>query len=231
MKAFFVALLTLLSVSAAQAAERGYSVTDFDRIRVIGPFAVTVITGKGASARATGTAEALQRVDMQVTGRVLTIRANSAAWGGWPGKKGSQTAIISVSTPQLSQAVLSGSGSLKISRMRAPKVTLWLDGSGALSVDAIETDRLNGAIQGSGQMTIGGKAAHAVLSGVGPATMDAKQLTAKAIDLRWSSAGNVTATASQTAKVISTGSGNVMIEGNAACTVDAKGAGTVTCGK
>ena len=41
------ALLVILLVAPAHTGTRGYSVTDFDRIRVEGPYTVTLATGHG----------------------------------------------------------------------------------------------------------------------------------------------------------------------------------------
>ena len=69
----------------AQAAERRYSVTDFDRVVVEGPYIVRLTTGRPSSAVAHGTREALDRVIVDVQGQTLRIRRNRSAWGGNPG--------------------------------------------------------------------------------------------------------------------------------------------------
>jgi len=60
---FFVSLLVLLGVaSAASAAERRYTVTDFTRVRVDGGYGVKVTTGVSPFATASGTPAALDAV-------------------------------------------------------------------------------------------------------------------------------------------------------------------------
>src|SRR3546814_19405145 len=54
MNRIMLAALALTATAPAQAAERRYTVTDFNRIRVDGPFVVTLATGKSPSATASG---------------------------------------------------------------------------------------------------------------------------------------------------------------------------------
>ena len=67
--------ISLLAAAPVSAAERGYTISDFDRIDVSGPFVVQVETGKGPSARATGESAALDRLSVELRGRTLRIGA------------------------------------------------------------------------------------------------------------------------------------------------------------
>src|SRR5688500_18035622 len=83
-------LLVLASLPAAAAppqAQRNYSVTSFDRIRVDGPYQVQLRTNVAPYARAVGAPRALDAVDIKVEGRTLIVRARSSgSWGGYPGE-------------------------------------------------------------------------------------------------------------------------------------------------
>src|SRR3954464_4919821 len=77
----------------AAAAERNYTVTDFDRVQVDGPYQVTLRTGLTAGARAEGSAGALDRISIDVQGNSLRVRTNRSAWGGYPGDSTGPVAI------------------------------------------------------------------------------------------------------------------------------------------
>lgn len=230
MKKLLVAALLMLSPAHVIAADRGYSVTDFDRIQVEGPFVVTVETGKAPSARVQGSPAALDQLDLRVTNRTLRIRVNRQNWGR-RNDETPQAAKIRISVPMLRQAILAGSGTLTISRMRAEVVTLDNVGSGMMSVGVVETDKLDARITGSANMVVAGKAANATLTGAGSGSLDAKGLAVSDLALVWAGAGSVTTNAKRAAKVDATGSGDVTVLGSPACTVKALGAGTVRCGK
>src|SRR5688572_15139678 len=81
-----IAFLTLaLAAFPAAAADRRYSITDFDRIVVEGPYIVRLTTGGPTSARASGSQAALERVIIDASGQTLRIRRNRSYWGGTAG--------------------------------------------------------------------------------------------------------------------------------------------------
>ena len=115
MKRIMLAGLALAAAAPATAAERRYTVTDFDRVQVDGPFVVTLSTGKAGSAVATGDQQAIDRVSIEVQGRLLKVRPNRSAWSGFPGEEGGPLAIA-LTTHGLRGASVIGSGSLAIDK-------------------------------------------------------------------------------------------------------------------
>ena len=78
---FLAALVTASAIATpAAAADRNYSVTSFDRIRLDGPFKVRLTTNVAPFARATGSPEALDGVSLEVQGRTLIIHFNRSSW-------------------------------------------------------------------------------------------------------------------------------------------------------
>ncbi|MBA2921032.1 MULTISPECIES: GIN domain-containing protein [Sphingomonas] len=218
-----------LAASPAAAAERGYSVTSFDRIRLEGPFAVTVTTGKAVSAKATGSEEALERVSVRVEGRTMLIRPNLSGWGGYPGKQ-SGAATITVTTPGLDTAIVVGSGSLDVDRMKAPRVVLTVEGSGRLTVHGIDADNASLAVAGSGTIEVSGRAKVGAAVARGTAEIRAADLAVSDLTLTSESAGAITMQAGRSAKVNALGIGAIAVEGSAACEVRKVGGGPLTCG-
>jgi hypothetical protein len=219
-----------LAAVPAMAAERGYMVTDFDRIRVEGPYAVIVETGKSSSARATGTAEAIERVSISVQSRTLVVRVLQSGWGGWPGADHAPSSIR-VTVPRLMAASLRGSGSLSISQMRGARLDLAVSGAGTLTVRDVETDQLGIDLQGSGGISIVGKALAATISTSGSGSLVAPTFFVRDLKLFTQSSGRTDVGAARSAKIAASGSGTVTIIGSPACTVTAIGSGTVSCGK
>lgn len=221
--------LFLSSAGSAAPIQRNYTVVDFERIRVIGPFIVDLETGKAPSAKASGDAVAVERVSVSVQGRILVIKANSSAWGGWPGKA-NQPARIRVTVPRLRGASLEGAGMLSINKMRAPRIDLGLSGAGTLNVIGLDTDRLDMTVMGSGSAKLAGVARIGNFVSEGSATIAAVPLKVTDLAIDWRGSGNADATAVRTAKVQASGAGNVTVAGSPACTVVEAGAGSVMCG-
>lgn len=222
-------LCAALLAAPGSAAERSYPVTDFDRIQVEGPFEVTLATGQSSHVRAFGSADALDRVSVEVEGRTLRIRANASAWGGYPGAAGTPIRI-EAATRDLAKATLLGSGSLAIDKVRGLRVDLALAGNGRLTVGALDVDNLFVDLLGSGRMTLSGHAKQMRANVKGSGDVAGSALAADDLQLGADTAGTVTIGSARSAKIIATGAGDVTIGGTPACTVDNKGSGRVRCG-
>ena len=232
-RAFFrplAALLLLLFAAPAPAAQQNIGVSSFDRIRVDGPYRVTVVTGRGASAKAEGDRHALDRLSLRVEGRTLLIRTGNAGWGNWPGETDGPV-TIALSTPDLYSAWLNGSGTLEIDRLKGPRVDVSLNGAGTMTVGTVATDQLRAVIAGSGRLTIGGTTRDAQVVVQGSGDLDARGMAAADVQLTVQGAANVRMQATRSARITAGGSGEVIVTGKAACTVRQLGSGPVACGK
>lgn len=225
----FVGIVALSTDRAsATPVDRNFSVTSFDRIRVEGPFLVSITTGRAVSARARGEAAAIDRVQLRVEGRTLLVRAGSS-WSGFSDAAPGPVSIT-LTTPALDTAILLGSGSLDIDRITGARAVLTVEGSGRLAVRAIEVDNLSLAIAGAGSVDAAGKARVGALIARGQGTVQARGLTVADLSVVADTASPVTVTATRSARVTASGLGPVKVVGSAACEVRQTGAGPVRCG-
>lgn len=227
-------LIAAALASPAIAAERRYTVTDFDRIQIDGPFVVTLMTGKASAVTATAPANAgIDSLSIEVSNRMLRIRPNKSAWGGgYPGERNTGGVRIAVTTRDLRSATMIGSGKLEIDRVRpALRFDAGLSGSGALSIKSVETDEVRITALGAGTMRLGGKAKTVKATVQGSAGLDAGMLLADTLDLNSQTSSNVSFGPVRAVKLRSEGAGDIVIGGKPACTVDNRGSGMVRCGK
>lgn len=224
-----LAVLATVAQPAA-AAERRYTITDFDRIHVEGPFQVRLTTGKAASALAVGDTQAIDRVSIDVQSRTLKIKPNRSAWGGYPGQQ-SGAVMLTVSTHDLRSATVIGSGTLSVDKAKAMKFDAAVAGSGQIGIGSVETDSLVLTLMGAGRLSVGGKAktVRATISGTGD--LDAAMLQSEDADISADTSGSIALGVRRAAKINATGAGTVDIAGTPACTVTNRGAGIVSCGK
>jgi hypothetical protein len=230
--AALLALAAALALPAAPAAaaERSYSVTDFDRIVVEGPYTVRLATGRPSSATATGSAQALERVSIEVTGRTLRIRPNRSLSGSASGPA-SGPVSIAVSTRELRAATVTGPADLAIDRSSGLRLELSLEGTGRIAIPRVSADNLVVGIIGSGRIQLAGTAKELRASVHGWADLDASALTAQGANVVTDSAGRVAVTVAREAAVTSNGIGEVEILGRASCTVSGLSAASVRCGR
>lgn len=216
----------MLTAAPAAAANRGYTITSFDAIRVDAPVEVIVTTGAGASARVEGDQKLLDRLKVNVSGRMLSVTMERAK----PGEKGGGRATLRLSTGELHRVVLTGGGSISISRMKGLKGDIVLGGNGDVEVAVVDLDQLNLALAGGGRATLTGRAGVANIRVNGPGAVAAEGLRARQAVVANDGPGSIAVTAEVAAKVTASGSGDISVTGKAACTVDNRGTGRIACG-
>jgi hypothetical protein len=224
-------LALLLAAAPAAAAERGFSVTDFDRIQVDGPYEVILVTGRPSGARVVGPQGALDSVTVEVESRTLKVHANRSAWGGYPGQAAAGPVRIEATTRDLAAATVTGAGSLSIDKAGGLRLSLTLAGSGRLTVGRIAADNLVIALNGSGRIAAAGTAKQLNARVSGSGDLDAAGLAADDAQVYAETSGTVALAARRTAKVQAAGIGQVTIGGTPACTITGPAAGRVTCGR
>ena len=80
-KSLLAALCALLAAAPADAATRNFAITSFDRVRIDGPYKVQLATGIAPFASATGSAQALDGLAVDVQGRTLVVHTNRCLKG------------------------------------------------------------------------------------------------------------------------------------------------------
>lgn len=223
-----IALAALAVTASANASERRYSVTSFDRIRVDGPFDVRVKTGSAPSAQAEGDPAALDALTLTVEGQTLIVRRQQAV-SSTRDFAPPRLLTITLGTPVLRGVNVNAGGRLAVDRMVAQRIDLSINGSGLLGVTAIETDQLNAAVTGAGTMTLAGKAGRARYLITGPGSYEATGLVANDLFVTAAGTGDVRVAARYTADIVSSGLGTVSVAGTPACRVRATGGGAVVC--
>jgi len=221
-----LALLVAMAAVPAGAATRGFTITSFDAIRVDAPVEVIITTGAGASARAEGDQKLLDRLKLDVSGRLLAVTMQRAQLGD----KSGGHAVLRLSTGDLARVVLAGGGSVSVSRMKGLRGEIVLGGNGDVSVAAVDLDQLNLGIAGAGRAQLAGRAGIANVRVSGPGAVAAEALRARQVTVANDGPGNVVLSADVTAKVTASGSGDVTVTGKAACSVDNRGTGRISCG-
>lgn len=227
MKHIALALPLLMLTTPALAATQGYTITRFDSIRLEAPIRVTVTTGTGVTAKGDGDRDALDRVDMQVSGNLLVIRMKARRSGA---KGGGGPVSLRLSTDDLRRVTLSGGGSLTVDRMRGQRGEIVLGGGGDLTVGKVALDEVSVLLSGGGRVTLTGTTGRADMRVSGPGALMAEGLIARDAKLVNEGTGTLSLTASGAADVSAFGSGDITVLGKAACKVTHNGAGRVLCG-
>ena len=224
------AVLAICCTPPAAAAERTVGLTSFDRVRLEGPFAVEIRTGRTPGGRLSGDPAALDRIDLSVTGTTLIIRSDANGWGERPNAAAKTPTSIVLTTPALSAAILSGGGVLAIDTMKAARVDLTLNGTGTLSIGRLETANLSATLVGAGTLTLSGRADKARLVSSGAGTVAAGALVVGDLLVLQQGTGAMSVAARYTADITNAGLGSVAVSGRPRCIVRRAAVGPVDCG-
>lgn len=224
-------LLFLAAIAAiaapASAATRNFGITSFEKVRVDGPFNVTLTTGVAPFAVASGSPAALDGVSIEVRDETLVVHPSLDSWGGYPGRDLGPVEIR-LGTHDLSAAWLNGSGALSIDRVDGLSFGLSVQGSGGVEIGDATVDQLSISVLGTGSARIVGKAAKmtAVIRGI--SSLDAAGLTTKDATLGAEGAATIAADVSNSVRIDASGPATVRLSGGGACTLHVSGSATVS---
>lgn len=222
-------LLATLALGASQgeAATRNFGINSFDRIRIEGPYKVTLTTGVPPFAAASGSPAALDRVAIEVQGRTLLVHASRSSWGGYPGESPGPVEVR-VGTHELSQASVNGSGTLAIDKVKGLDFNLFVAGSGLIAIGQADVDQLRVNIAGTAGAVISGTAAKLTATIRGLSSLDASGLNVKDAALGADGAGTIKAKVTNSATIDGSGPATFVLTGNPACTSRIDGSASVS---
>ncbi|HEX6785307.1 MAG TPA: head GIN domain-containing protein [Sphingomicrobium sp.] len=227
MRTFLLAVSATLALAApAAAATRNFGIESYTKIRVEGPFRVTVATGVPPFAKASGSPAALDRVAIDVEGDTLVVHSQES-WGGYPGTDPGPV-DINVGTHDLTSAKLTGAGSVAIDRVKAQTFGLFLQGSGAAMIGDAAIDQLSVNVVGSASAKIAGKAGKLTALVRGVSSLDAAALSTPNALISADGTATVDATVTDTAQVNAWGPTTIRFAGRPTCTVKVTGSATIS---
>ncbi|HUP67601.1 MAG TPA: DUF2807 domain-containing protein [Sphingomicrobium sp.] len=228
MRTFLTASIALLALAApAGAATRNFGITGFEKIRIEGPYKITLATGVAPFARASGSSAALDRIAIEVRGSTLVVHNNLSSWGSDPAKAAGQVEI-SLGTHDLRAASLSGAGTLAINRIKGLSFDLSSQGSGAVEVGRADVDQLNVSVIGTASAVLAGRAGKLTAVVRGVSSLDASGLAAKDASLVGEGAATIGANVTNAITIDGSGPVAVTLAGRPACTLRLNGSASVT---
>ena len=227
MRTFLFLAASLALAAPASAATRNFGITSFEKVRVDGPFKVTLTTGVAPFARASGSQAALDRVAVEVRGNTLVVHTNLNAGAGYTGKDAGPVEI-SLGTHDLSSAWVNGSGVLSIDHVKGLKFGLSVQGSGAGEIGDANVDQLSVTVVGSANARLAGNAGKLTALIRGISSLDASALSAKDASLGAEGSATIAADVGNSVTVDASGPATVRLTGSPACTLRVSGSASVS---
>ena len=225
----FLLSATLLLSSAAQAAERKFSIFGFDDIRIGNGVNVVLTSGKGPSARAEGeTRELLDRVSLQKNGKQLTVSVQNKSLSG-DNYEADAPVTLYLSSYAITNITHLGSGLVTLDKLSGRTPRVRLGGFGTLRIDSVDADRLDVSMAGGGQIVMSGKARDAILQLQGASIFESPGLTAEKLTLAQRGPARSQLAVKREAVITNHGAGQIDIAGEPNCMVRTDGAADIIC--
>lgn len=228
MRIFLIAASSTLALAAPAAAEtRNFGISSFSKVRVDGPYKVTVATGVAPFAKASGSSAALDRVAIDVRGDTLVVHSDTSSWGGYPGKDPGPVEV-SIGTHDLTNVWLNGAGSIAIDRVTGLSFALSVQGSGVGEIGDSTADQMNVSLVGTASAKLAGKARKLTAIVRGISTLDAAGLQSHDAVLGAEGPATIQAAVSNEVTVDASGAATIRLTGAPACTLKVAGSTTVS---
>ena len=228
MRTFLIALCASLALAApAGAATRNFGITSFTKVRVEGPYKVSLTTGVAPFARATGSGPALDRLTVEVRGDTLVVQANKSGWGGYPGANPGPVEV-NLGTHELSNAWVNGAGALLLDRVGGLSFALSVQGSGRAEIAAADADQLNVSLVGTASAKLAGRAKKLTALVRGISALDGNNLVSTDASIGTEGAATVDANVTGEATIASSGPATIRLTGRPSCTLRTGSSATVS---
>jgi carbon monoxide dehydrogenase subunit G len=239
-----LAALSASVVTAQDSAEvpvsRGYDMTGFEQVSVVGPHHVVITVGPAFSVRAEGPQQALDDTTVEIEdGRLEIHPVDDERWGrrrlGGDRERGPYwesypAATFYVTLPRITGAMLAGGGDMHVDRVEDADFSATVAGSGNLDVARLRVENARFTIAGSGDLAAHGSARHSRVAIAGSGNLRATDVSSEEASITVTGSGNVALTVANDAQISIIGGGDVDIAGPARCSVTRMGGGNVRCG-
>lgn len=228
MRTFLIAAIAaLVFASPTYAATRSFGISGFTKIRVEGPYKVTLATGVPPFAKASGSPTALDRVAIEVRDETLIVQTNPSAWGGYPGEDPGPVEVT-VGTHDLSNASLTGAGSLAIDRVQGLTFALAVQGSGAAEIGNVAADQMEVSLAGTASAKLKGRTRSLTALVRGLSSLDAANLASPQAHITADGSSTIDANVTDTARVDAWGPATIRLTGRPSCTLKVTGSTNVS---
>ena len=223
----FVCSAALTVATPANAGTRNFGISSFTKVRVDGPFKVTIATGVAPFARASGATEALDRVAVDVRGDTLVVHTSTSSWGGYPGSDAGPVEVT-IGTHDLSNVWVNGAGSVAIDKVKGLSFALSVQGAGSAEIADVRVDQMNVGLVGTANAKLAGEAKKLTALVRGISSLDATALQTSDAKVGAEGAATVNANVSNSVSVDANGTATVRFAGRPSCALKVKGSTSVS---
>lgn len=224
-----MALTVALTMVPAQAAERKFSISGFEDVRIIGNINVSISTNRGISASAEAEdREVLDRVQLRKNGSqlIVSVQPKTSDTNHYSSDK---PVTVTLSSHLVKSITHSGSGAVALDRLGGRDVKARLSGFGVLTIGDVDSDTLGITMNGGGQIIIAGQAKKARIEMLGSSVLDGSGLRLQTLDLVQRGPASSHVFVEKEAIISNSGTGKIQIDGRPNCSVRSGSSAQIIC--
>lgn len=225
--------LALLLPGAAQAADKRFTLSTFDKVRIEGDVAVEIHSGASPFAVASGDPRALEALSLRVQGGTLYIRrarTNAPVERRYRPDAPDALPLVRLDARSVQSLTVLGHGSARIDRLSGARPSATMDGNGSVEIGAVDAAALALNVNGSGSLKVGGKAGSARAVMLGDGLIEGTALALGALDLIGEGPVRARLNVTGPARIAVKGGADIAIAGTPNCTVRQTGTNVIACG-
>lgn len=225
--AFLLFVVSVHDLSAQQRTVK-YDLAAFTEISVRNNANVILVQGTDQSVTATAREETIGKLVVEVKDRKLIVRYPTNTWFDSRWNPGDVT--IHVTMPQIDDLSVAGTGSISAGGLITSRIIDCLvSGSGFISITNLKAEKITSRLSGTGHLQLAGEevVSEYKLSLSGPGGVKSSGIKAQNVNVLISGSGSCTVHAIENLNCKIAGSGSVTYYGNPAIETTIVGSGTV----
>lgn len=228
---FLIAALgiSINMMASADLTTKKFKVGNFSSLEIGHAFEVHVFKGSTYAISATGNADDLDEIEVDVHGSTLEVSLESSYWSNWRNwNSGSKKIVLNITMPRLKDAEFSGAAKVTLEGF-VDEEEMTLHGSGAvkLSSSKLVADKLTLDLSGATKVEMKGQVLKLSIDLSGASHVILADMISRDADVDASGASHVELNVQKTLRVDASGASKISYRGNPVVSQDVSGASFV----
>jgi hypothetical protein len=228
---FLIAALgiSINMMASADLTTKKFKVGNFSSLEIGHAFEVHVFKGSTYAISATGNADDLDEIEVDVHGSTLEVSLESSYWSNWKNwNSGSKKIVLNITMPRLKDAEFSGAAKVTLEGF-VDEEEMILHGSGAvkLSSSKLVADKLTLDLSGATKVEMKGQVLKLSIDLSGASHVILADMISRDADVDASGASHVELNVQKTLRVDASGASKISYRGNPVVSQDVSGASFV----
>lgn len=228
---FLIAALgiSINMMASADLTTKKFKVGNFSSLEIGHAFEVHVFKGSTYAISATGNADDLDEIEVDIHGSTLEVSLESSYWSNWRNwNSGSKKIVLNITMPRLKDAEFSGAAKVTLEGF-VDEEEMTLHGSGAvkLSSSKLVADKLTLDLSGATKVEMKGQVLKLSIDLSGASHVILADMISRDADVDASGASHVELNVQKTLRVDASGASKISYRGNPVVSQDVSGASFV----